>query len=63
MTFPTKLLKFAGEIKININISGDIRWKSMYINTLFLASIDAWIEMENAGTHEPIYYFIFIFIF
>ena len=24
-------------------------WKSMYINALFLASIDAWIELEDAG--------------
>lgn len=24
-------------------------WKSMYINALFLASLDAWIELENAG--------------
>tara|TARA_B110000208_G_scaffold120696_1_gene147395 strand:+ start:4407 stop:6572 length:2166 start_codon:yes stop_codon:yes gene_type:complete len=24
-------------------------WKSMYINTLFLASLDAWIELEDAG--------------
>jgi hypothetical protein len=24
-------------------------WKSMYINVLFLASLDAWIELEDAG--------------
>ena len=29
-------------------------WKSMYINVLFLASLDAWIELEDAGMVRPL---------
>lgn len=29
-------------------------WKSMYINVLFLASLDAWIEFEDAGVVSPL---------
>ena len=29
-------------------------WKSMYVNALFLASIDAWIELENVGAVRPL---------